>query len=1120
MATKYIDQLSTATAIDSTAHFLVEQSAGAIPEKAPKSLIEGLAGAPFADDSALVKNASDATKLGLFDAQYISTGTTRTYTLPNADWDFRSIVTDYVASTVNAFKVQTSATGNAVALSVDGTDTNVDLQLSGKGTGDVLIDSLRTGDETELTISSGVVTVTRGRHSLDTESDASSDDLDTINGGADGLLVILRANNDGRTVVLKNGTGNIECSTSADITLDDDNKLALAQYDTTLTKWLVAPLFGSGGGGGITSLGGLSGATQTFGNDTNVTMVSSGSAHTLTWSGTLSHERGGLEADVSSYSGVALINSGSTSEIKYNMASASDPTTSDDTGSGYIVGSRWLNTTSDHEFVCLDNTSSAAVWKSTTASSSGVTDGSTLATGLTFPNTGLHLLDTGASFDLIVAPGSSLTADRTLTITTGDADRTLTINNDVTLVKNNYTATSAPTTSDDTGSGYEPGSEWVDVTNDKAYVCLDATSTAAVWTETTQSGGGGSSKWTDSGDFTYLTATTDDVVLGGSSQDPAACRLQVTGDSSSAVEHLIGEFNSSTNQFAIWDVHGSNAGTHGDVGYVSMMASNLSGTSIEGARQTWGLRDATASSEDGTWSIDVAVAGTSTERVRADDRGVFLHAPSSAPADAALSNGQISFSIDETNDEVDVKVKESGGTVFTVTIGGGGGSGDVTGPGSSTDNAIARFDGTTGKIIQNSTDVVITDAGQLALTNSAFLSSEGSSSQAPLRISESSAAPSSGVNNDMYLDDGTNTASGSPGFRRYTGSAWEDVGAVSGGSSLFTDSGAFTYLTSTTDDLIIGASSQDSGAKFEVQASSDPAMQLDSDSQQIAILDHGQSFSSNNQMYVSMRFQNASSSMVEYARIQAQSTSTTASSESGEINLRIMDGGTMYDALRVGHVNSDTAVDAQADLFLIECTTDSTATAPLTIYGNARSTAADNDKASISLELVNSVASNHAFAQLYWVAYDVTDATEDGGFGVQVYKNGTETDSARFTYKGAEFQNGTVTTTKVAATSNLGATPTVDWNDGNRQQGTLNASITTLTFTAPTDPSGTDVDCTCTWKVTQDGTGSHTITWSGVTFANAAPQAADLNSTASKATLFKFERLDGEWWYLGATQEA
>jgi hypothetical protein len=41
----------------------------------------------------------------------------------------------------------------------------------------------------------------------------------------------------------------------------------------------------------ITSLNGLTGATQTFANDTNVTIVSSGTAHTLTWSGTLADSR-------------------------------------------------------------------------------------------------------------------------------------------------------------------------------------------------------------------------------------------------------------------------------------------------------------------------------------------------------------------------------------------------------------------------------------------------------------------------------------------------------------------------------------------------------------------------------------------------------------------------------------------------------------------------------------------------------------------------------------------------------------------------------------------------------------------------------------------------------------
>lgn len=50
---------------------------------------------------------------------------------------------------------------------------------------------------------------------------------------------------------------------------------------------------------------------------------------------------------------------------------------------------------------------------------------------------------------------------------------------------------------------------------------------------------------------------------------------------------------------------------------------------------------------------------------------------------------------------------------------GGGGSGDVAGPSSSTDNAIARYDGTTGKLIQNS-GITIADGatGTLAGSNS------------------------------------------------------------------------------------------------------------------------------------------------------------------------------------------------------------------------------------------------------------------------------------------------------------------------------------------------------------------------------------------------------------------
>lgn len=54
-----------------------------------------------------------------------------------------------------------------------------------------------------------------------------------------------------------------------------------------------------------------------------------------------------------------------------------------------------------------------------------VSDG--VSTSQTFANDGLHILDTDASHDLIVSPGSNLTADRVFTLTTGDAARTLDI---------------------------------------------------------------------------------------------------------------------------------------------------------------------------------------------------------------------------------------------------------------------------------------------------------------------------------------------------------------------------------------------------------------------------------------------------------------------------------------------------------------------------------------------------------------------------------------------------------------------------------------------------------------------------------------------------------------------
>jgi hypothetical protein len=55
----------------------------------------------------------------------------------------------------------------------------------------------------------------------------------------------------------------------------------------------------------------------------------------------------------------------------------------------------------------------------------------------------------------------------------------------------NLDGAGAPAVTDDETQGYEAGSVWIDVVADKAYVCVDASAGAAVWTETTAGAAGG-----------------------------------------------------------------------------------------------------------------------------------------------------------------------------------------------------------------------------------------------------------------------------------------------------------------------------------------------------------------------------------------------------------------------------------------------------------------------------------------------------------------------------------------------------------------------------------------------------------------------------------------------------
>jgi hypothetical protein len=88
----------------------------------------------------------------------------------------------------------------------------------------------------KLTIASGVITVTQASHTVETEGGGATDDLDTINGGADGKMLILRAFDTTHTVVVKNGTGNIRCG--SDMSLDSREDTMTLMYIGDLMVWV------------------------------------------------------------------------------------------------------------------------------------------------------------------------------------------------------------------------------------------------------------------------------------------------------------------------------------------------------------------------------------------------------------------------------------------------------------------------------------------------------------------------------------------------------------------------------------------------------------------------------------------------------------------------------------------------------------------------------------------------------------------------------------------------------------------------------------------------------------------------------------------------------------------
>lgn len=233
----------------------------------------GAAGLPVVDTNAIVKGSTDGTKLMRFEVDGITTGMTRVLTIQDKDYTIAdrdevlllsggtmsgdinlngndllevSVVTGYtngvqfkgfaagtlieIAYGANAFQAYADADMNSNKV-INITNPSSAQDAVTKSYAEKHIGGAAA---TELTIATGVVTVTQSYHTIDTESDDATDDLVTINGGTAGQVLTIRAINSARTVVAKDGTGNLQIE--GDMTLDNAQDTLTLIYDGS--NWL------------------------------------------------------------------------------------------------------------------------------------------------------------------------------------------------------------------------------------------------------------------------------------------------------------------------------------------------------------------------------------------------------------------------------------------------------------------------------------------------------------------------------------------------------------------------------------------------------------------------------------------------------------------------------------------------------------------------------------------------------------------------------------------------------------------------------------------------------------------------------------------------------------------
>ncbi len=277
--------------------------------------------------------------------------------------------------------------------------------------------------------------------------------------------------------------------------------------------------------------------TLNFAAGANVTITTTPGTNTVTIASTGGGGGGTTLAD-GNYGDVTASSSGTV--ITINSEAVTYAKIQDVSATDMLLGRSTVGAGVVEEIPCtaagralLDDANAAAQRVTLSAAALGA---NTDITSVYLDNTGLKVKDTNASHGLIIAPGSDLTADRTLTVTTGDADRTLTLSASTTL-------------NGGTHSGTNTGDQTTVSGNAGTVTVGDAASDASTWVLLGTSQTGSLAPATDSG-LTY-NATTDALttttfigsLTGNASGSSGSCTGNAATATALATPRAIGGVN-------------------------------------------------------------------------------------------------------------------------------------------------------------------------------------------------------------------------------------------------------------------------------------------------------------------------------------------------------------------------------------------------------------------------------------------------------------------------------------------------------------------------------------------------------------------------------------------------